>query len=112
MDNLNIDLMIKEYTAVAEMNEKRAQTEDANILGTYRSCLESAQEKRQLVSWLHELKELRNERTVGRWVTNPDGNYECSKCGIAWKDMPVKDTKPVFKACPWCGADMRDGEEK
>ena len=107
MDNLDIDVMIKEYTAVAEMNEKRAQTEEAHMLGTYRVCQEYAQEKRQLVSWLKELKELRKERTVGRFVTNPEGNYECSKCRIAWKEMPLtEDNKPVFKACPWCGTLM------
>lgn len=47
------------------------------------------------------------ERPHGEWILNEDGHYECSRCGIAWKDMPAKDTKPVFKACPWCGADMR-----
>ena len=54
------------------------------------------------------------ERPHGQWIRNEDGNYECSECGIAWKDMSVQDTKPVFKACPWCGADMRseEGEEK
>ena len=52
------------------------------------------------------------ERPSGEWIFNEDGNYECSRCGIAWKDMPVKDAKPVFKACPWCGADMREREEK
>lgn len=50
------------------------------------------------------------ERLLGEWRFNEDGNYECSRCGIAWKDMPVKDAKPVFKACPWCGVEMRDGE--
>lgn len=48
------------------------------------------------------------ERPLGEWIFNEDGNYECSRCGIAWKDMPVKDAKPVFKACPWCGIEMRD----
>lgn len=43
------------------------------------------------------------ERPHGQWICNEDGNYECSECGIAWKDMPAKDAKPVFKACPWCG---------
>lgn len=47
------------------------------------------------------------QKKHGEWIFNKDGNYECSECGIAWKDMPVKDAKPVFKACPWCGADMR-----
>ena len=50
------------------------------------------------------------ERPHGQWICNEDGNYECSECGIAWKDMPAKDAKPVFKACPWCGADMRSEE--
>lgn len=51
------------------------------------------------------------ERASGEWIFNEDGNYECSRCGIAWKDMPVKDAKPAFKACPWCGADMGEGDE-
>lgn len=51
------------------------------------------------------------ERPHGKWIINEDGNYECSECRIAWKDMPTKDAKPAFKACPWCGADMRkEGE--
>lgn len=63
--------------------------------------------------WLEELKERRKkQRKHGEWIFNKDGNYECSECGIAWKDMPVKDAKPVFKACPWCGIEMREGDEK
>lgn len=59
------------------------------------------------------IEALKEQRPRGRWIFNKDGNYECSECRIAWKDMPAKDAKPVFKACPWCGADMRkesDGE--
>ena len=56
------------------------------------------------------IEALKEQRPHGQWICNEDGNYECSECGIAWKDMPAKDAKPVFKACPWCGADMRSEE--
>lgn len=56
-------------------------------------------------------KKLSEERPQGKWIINEDGNYECSECGIAWKDMPTKDAKPVFKAYPWCGVDMRGNKK-
>lgn len=57
------------------------------------------------------LEAFKDEKPRGKWILNPDGNYECSECGIAWKTMPTRDAKPVFKACPWCGANMGGDQE-
>ena len=77
-------------------------------------AIEALKENESLAKSVIEASELlRKKRPHGEWILNKDGNYECSECGIAWKDMPTKDAKPVFKACSWCGADMRkEGGEK
>lgn len=55
----------------------------------------------------------------GRWIeddaTYPGpgrSNYicsECKKCGGTWR-KGLK-TESLFAYCPWCGADMREGEK-
>jgi len=46
------------------------------------------------------------ERKTGRWIWRRF-NIECSECG----GMPYFDsTEPLYKFCPFCGADMRGGK--
>ena len=94
-------------------DEERKQKLKAPILDYFKDInyyMNSCMAYDSLNNMLENLIDEVEERPHGEWIFNEDGNYECSECGIAWKDMPVKDEKPVFKACPWCGADMRGDE--
>ena len=49
------------------------------------------------------------ERPHGEWEYD-DGRFICSECegGV---NMPTLMGEPLYKWCPWCGADMRkEGE--
>lgn len=55
-------------------------------------------------------------RMKGRWIKQVDESinawwYECSACG----DYPLKDAfghDSLSQFCPWCGAEMSEGEEE
>lgn len=52
------------------------------------------------------------ERPQGEWIFDDrSGQFICSKCegGV---NMPTLMGEPLYKWCPWCGADMREGDEK
>ena len=52
------------------------------------------------------------ERPQGEWKYDTrSGQFICSKCegGV---NMPTLMGEPLYKWCPWCGADMRRSEEK
>ena len=44
------------------------------------------------------------EPKQGEWIKTTSGDYECSKC-----KSPTSDEFPY---CPWCGARMKEGDEK
>ena len=62
-------------------------------------------------------KALEQEPKTGHWEYvqydyNPRfGNWHCSECRTIIPHMPEEtDNTPIYKWCPMCGADMREGE--
>ena len=56
------------------------------------------------------LKALQPSRK-GYWIYRREDKYSCSKCGTTTRvDESGIDEKPMYKFCPYCGADMRGVE--
>ena len=49
------------------------------------------------------------QRMRGRWMLDNDGFYVCDQCGEPCAGELMG--KPRDRFCPWCGADMREGEQ-
>ena len=55
-------------------------------------------------------KWLRSQKS-GKWIYRRGDKYSCSKCGTTTSvDEAGLDEKPMYKFCPYCGADMRGAE--
>ena len=54
------------------------------------------------------------ERKKGRWkpfdLTWGRSIYFCTACNDA-TEVPTSYDKPVYKYCPWCGAEMENSDE-
>jgi len=48
---------------------------------------------------------------IGHWIDRFGGEYRCSECGAKISEEDITDT-PIksFNFCPFCGADMREGD--
>lgn len=50
-------------------------------------------------------------RLKGHWVYRREDKYSCSKCGTTTSvDEAGIDEKPMYKFCPYCGAEMESGK--
>ena len=60
-----------------------------------------------------EIKKLPSvTRQTGKWIYRRGDKYSCSKCGTTTSvDEAGIDEKPMYKFCPYCGADMRGESE-
>jgi len=44
-----------------------------------------------------------------KWIWKTGSRYECSECGTQTEVDEVMQ-EPVYRACPYCGADMCDND--
>lgn len=68
-----------------------------------------------LAKLLDSMPEVEPERKKGEWIGTEfdgyaDGNpvyyaWKCSACGCV-----IEDDEPTWNFCPYCGADMREGD--
>ena len=50
-------------------------------------------------------------RRKGHWIYRREDKYSCSKCGTTTRvDEAGIDEKPMYKFCPYCGAEMESEE--
>lgn len=102
---MTIDEAIKHSEEVAEEHT------NYNCYGGFESCDECAKEHRQLVNWLKELKQLREQEKTGHWIygyTFPDGQYR--KCSVCKELIKVVANDGNF--CGHCGAEMDERGRK
>ena len=92
---MTLDEAIKRYTDNAEYERTH---------GNLQGCLEF----KQLVKWLKELKQLRNQEKTGHWIDHSEEGYvECSECGSATNcDGNINELHFCFS----CGAEMESEE--
>ncbi len=119
---LILDEAITRYKALSKANRSRAESynrgEDYELMKA-KECETCADECEQVASWLEELKALRVARPKGKWLYPyadvkiggrrvGKSDKECSVCHVGFSNnLPWN---AYF--CPYCGADMRGGEEK
>lgn len=84
------------------------------------SCAEDLEEDHNLEIWgngnlqeyanaFREGAEILREYKVAHWEHHPfEGGFYCSDCN---KGGWIYQVNPSWKACPWCGARMKNGGE-
>lgn len=105
---MTLEEAIKHYEEVAK--EQEIISNNITVQPVQENCTESADENRQLVVWLRELKEL-NEKKYGVWENQQyDEVLEyftatCSSCGYISSDPFVIEGSHL--TCERCGAKMK-----
>ena len=51
------------------------------------------------------------ERKAGKWIITKRNGILCGVCHSGFRRMPTLDGNPIFRYCPFCGAEM-EGEEE
>ena len=119
---LTLDEAITHAKEVAKANRDKAEgysrgEEYEQIKAN--ECVACAEEHEQLASWLEELETLRVARPKGKWLYPyadikingrrvGKSDKECSVCHVGFSNnLPWN-----ANFCPYCGADMRGGENK
>lgn len=116
---MEIDEAIRHAEEVAKENESLGAMGRGNpdkYAPSIEQCFKCAEEHRQLVAWLKELKELREQkRPHGEWIKKYDEKTQyytctCSVCG----DMHRLPINYFLESnfCPKCGSDNRKKASK
>ena len=119
---LTLDEAITRFKALSKANRSRAESynrgEDYELIKA-KECETCADECEQVASWLGELEALRVARPKGKWLYPyadvkikgrrvGKSDKECSVCHVGFSNnLPWNSN-----FCPYCGADMRGGDDK
>lgn len=73
--------------------------------------VESTDDSFGVFGQLRELPSVRLDLKRGQWERKRDGVF-CSACGRGWEFLTgVPAESEQYNFCPFCGADMRGGED-
>lgn len=61
----------------------------------------------ELVKEKEKVEATKCDRRIGQWERTPHNWYKCTACGEEVHVMPTCLGDPLFKYCPWCGADLQ-----
>ena len=111
---MTLDEAIKHAEEVAEEKERSAGWfYDKESASYKKKCSKCAEEHRQLVEWLKELRVFKSRR--GQWLRmsdlseQEDDRYKCSCCGNV---VRYRDKMDLYTFNSWCGRCGSDNGRK
>lgn len=106
---------IDSHETFQKLRELLYETANNNFMNQKFSdaCIDIADNR--LLTWFtlipkSDVRENVRGEWLGEYEGENDGTHHCSVCGgwVVWDDINHAYT---YNFCPWCGADMREGEK-